>query len=124
VLDELNADLLLDTGTITATGVRDDNQGGTVAIWALSWPEQDAAGVSPVEIRAFFGIGFLHPHPRGGTLGDWPLNVFDQEQAKAELPKLRAIASADIQNLVLQTGGDYRIIPAVLESRRPSVEKH
>jgi hypothetical protein len=124
VLDELNADLLLDTGTITATGVRDDNQGGTVAIWALSWPEQDAAGVSPVEIRAFFGIGFLHPHLRGGTLGDWPLNVFDQEQAKAELPKLRAIASADIQNLVLQTGGDHRIIPAVLESRRPSVEKH
>jgi hypothetical protein len=124
VLDELNADLLLDTGTMTATGVRDDNQGGTVAIWALSWPEQDAAGVGPIELRAYFGIGFLHPHLRGGTLGDWPLNVFDREQAEAELPTLRAIASADIQNLVLQTGGDYRIIPAVLGRRRPSEKRH
>jgi hypothetical protein len=117
VLDELNADLLLGTGTVSVTGVRGDDRGGTVAVWALSWPEQGAAGVRPVEIRAYFGIGFLHPHLRGGTLGDWPLNVFDEEQAAAELPTLRAIASADIHNLVFQTGGDYRIIPAVLKRR-------
>jgi hypothetical protein len=123
VLDELNADLLLDTGVVTVTGVRGDDHGGTVAVWALSWPEQDAAGVSPVEIRAYFGIGFLHPHLRGGTLGDWPLNVFDEEQAAAELPTLRAIASADIHNLVFQSGGDYRIIPAVLKARRPGEEE-
>jgi hypothetical protein len=122
VLDELNTDLLLDTGTVTATAIRGDGGGGKVAIWALSWPEQDAAGVSPVEIRAYFGIGFLHPHLRGGTLGDWPLNVFNEAQAQAELPTLRAIASADIHNLVFQTGGDYRIIPAVLKRRTPSEE--
>ena len=115
VLDELNADLLLDTGTVTVTGVQDDGSGGQVAVWALSWPEQKAAEVSPIEIRAYFGIGFLHPHLRGAALGDWPLNVFDEEQAAAELPTLRAIASADIHNLVFQTGGDYRIIPAVLK---------
>ena len=122
VLDEINADLLLDTGTVTVTGVRGDARGGKVAVWALSWPEQDAAGVGPVEIRAYFGIGFLHPHLRGGTLGDWPLNAFNEEQAAAELPTLRAIASADIHNLVFQTGGDYRIIPAVLQRRGPSEE--
>ena len=64
-----------------------------------------------------FGIGFLHPHLRGATLGDWPLNVSNEERAAAELPTLRAIASADIHNLVFQTGGDYRIIPAVLSGR-------
>jgi hypothetical protein len=114
-LGEINTVLLLDTGEVTATGTRTDVSGGSLAVWALSWPEQRAAGVPPVEIRAYFGIGFLHPHLRGGTLGDWPLNVFDEEQAAAELPTLRAIAAADIHNLVFKTGGDYRVIPAVLK---------
>jgi hypothetical protein len=38
--------------------------------------------------------------------------------AAAELPMLRAIASADIHNLVFETGGDYGIIPATL-NRQP-----
>lgn len=117
VLDELNTEPLLDTGTVSVTGVQDDGNGGQVAVWALAWPEQKAAGLSPIEIRAYFGIGFLHPHLRGATLGDWPLNVSNEERAAAELPTLRAIASADIHNLVFQTGGDYRIIPAVLSGR-------
>jgi hypothetical protein len=111
-LDEINTHLLLDSGKVTATGVGRDVSGDALAVWALSWPEQHAAGVHPIEIRAYFGIGFLHPHLQGATLGDWPLNVFDEEQAAAELPVLRAIASAEIHNLVFQTGGDYRIIPA------------
>jgi hypothetical protein len=114
-LDEINTDLLLDTGEVTATGVR--RVGADVdAIWALSWPEQDAAGIDPIIIWAFYGAGFLHPHLRGGTVGDWPLNVFDEEQAAAELPTLRAIASAEIHNLVFQR--DYRIIPAVSSGSR------
>jgi hypothetical protein len=113
-LDEIDTNLLLNTGKVTATGVRRCLRAGVSAVWALSWPEQGAAGVNPIEIRAYYGIGFLHPHLQGGTVGDWPLNVFDEEQAAAELPTLRAIASAEIHNLVFQTGGDYRIIPAVL----------
>jgi hypothetical protein len=46
----------------------------------------------------------LHPHLRSGTVGDWPLNVYDEEQATAELPTLRAMAAADLHNLVLQLG--------------------
>jgi len=56
---------------------------------------------------------------RSGTVGDWPLNVFDEEQAAAELPTLRAIASTDIHNLVFHLGGDVRIIPAILDGRTP-----
>jgi hypothetical protein len=45
--------------------------------------------------------------------------VFDEEQAAAELPTLRAMASADLHNLVFQLGGDYRVIPAILNGQTP-----
>jgi hypothetical protein len=113
-LNEIDADLLLDTGEITATGVRRSATGGLDSVWALSWPQQRAARIEPIVIRAYFGSGSPHPHLRGGTVGDWPLNVFDEHQATAELATLRVIAAAEIHNLVFQTGGDYRIIPALL----------
>ena len=43
-------------------------------------------------------------------MGTWPLNVSDDEQARAELPVMRAIAAADLHNLVFQR--DFRIVPA------------
>jgi hypothetical protein len=114
-LEELNTDLLLGTGELTFTGVRRSADGGSEAVWALSWPEQQAAGIEPVLIRAYFGSGFAHPHLQSSTVGDWPLNVFDEDQAAAELPTLRAMAAADIHNLVFQLGGDVRIIPATVK---------
>jgi hypothetical protein len=116
-LDEINIDLLLDTGRVAATGVRHSTDGGLDAVWTLSWPGQQAAGIKPIVIRAYFGLGFVHPHLQGGTVGDWPLNVYDDEQAAAELPTLRAVAAADIHNLVFQVAGDIRIIPATIEER-------
>ena len=114
-LEEINTYLLLDTGEVTATGVRRSADGGIDAVWALSWPEQQAAGLKPVVIRAYFGPGFAHPHLQSGSVGDWPLNVFDEEQAAMELSTLRAMAAADIHNLVFQLGGDVRIIPATVK---------
>jgi hypothetical protein len=114
-LEEINAELLLGTGEISATGVRGSADGGVEAVWELSWPEQRAAGIKPIVIRAYFGAGFAHPHLQSGTVGDWPLNVFDEEQAAAELPNLRAMAAADVHNLVFQVGGDVRIIPATVK---------
>jgi hypothetical protein len=114
-LEEINTYLLLGTGEVTATGVRESADGGPEAIWALTWPEQRAAGIEPIVIRAYFGAGFAHPHLQGATVGDWPLNVFDEEQAAEELPTLRAIAAADVHNLVFQLGGDVRIIPATVK---------
>jgi hypothetical protein len=114
-LEEINTCLLLGTGEVTATGVRGSADAGLDAVWALSWPEQQAAGIKPVIIRAYYGVGFAHPHLQSGTVGDWPLNVFDEEQAAIELPTLRAMAAADLHNLVFQVGGDVRIIPATVE---------
>ena len=116
-LNEINAHLLLGTGKVTATGVRTSASGGVNAVWALSWPEQRATGINSIVIDAFYGSGFPHPHLRGGTLGDWPLNVFTREQAADQLPTLRAIAAADLHNLVFQR--DYRIVPATV-SGQPS----
>jgi hypothetical protein len=115
-LEEIDTDLLLGTGEMTATGVRRRGD-GVDAIWALSWPEQQAAGINPIVIRAYYSSGAHHPHLQGGTVGDWPLNVFDETQAAAALPTLRAVASADLHNLVLQR--DYRIIPAILNGWTP-----
>ena len=114
-LDELNAHLLLDTGSVVATGLRRDDDGGLSASWNLVWPEQQAAGIAPVTLLAHYGIGFHHPHLRGATVGDWPLNIFTPRDASDQLPMLRDVVTADLHNLVFQA--DYRIIPAVI---RPS----
>jgi hypothetical protein len=118
VLTEMNTNLLLDTGQLTETGLRRTADGGLIASWALGWPEQRAAGVEPIALQAYFGGGFHHPHLRGTTVHDWPLNVFSAEDAAAQLSVLRAIASADLHNLVYLA--EYRIVPAVTVSLSPS----
>jgi hypothetical protein len=111
VLDETNRYLLRGTGERSATGLgRVD--GGLVAQWLLSWPEQRAAELPALAIVAHYGRALHHPHLRGVTVGDWPLNVFGDADAAAELPTLRSIVAADIHNLVFQR--DYRIIPATV----------
>ena len=114
VLTEMNTSLLLDTGKLTETGLLRTADGGLSASWSLSWPEQRAAGVAPIMLQAYFGGGFHHPHLRGTTVRDWPLNVFTNEDAAAQLSILRAIASSDLHNLVYRA--DYRIVPAVTAS--------
>lgn len=114
VLEEMNDALLLGTGRIGDSGVQASPDGGVEAAWTLSWPEQRAAGVPPVTLQATYGSGFHHPHLRGATVGHWPLNVFDDEQAAAEIAVLRAIAAADLHNLVFQR--DYRLIPATTQA--------
>lgn len=110
-LGEVNDDLLLGTGEILATGMRSDDD-GLDAVWSLTWPEQRDAGLSPIVLRAFYGTGFHHPHLRGRTVHDWPLNVFTEEQAAAKLTAFREIAAAELHNLVFEA--DYRIIPATM----------
>jgi len=59
---------------IVGGGLRRTPDGGLNASRALSWPEQRAAGVEPIVLDA-------HPHPRGTTVHDWPLNVPNEQKA-------------------------------------------
>jgi NAD(P)-dependent dehydrogenase (short-subunit alcohol dehydrogenase family) len=111
VLTEMNTSLLFDTGQLTETGLRRTADGGLTASWTLSWPEQQAAGVEPIALQAYFGGSFHHPHLRGTTVHDWPLNVFTDEDAAAQLSIFRAIVSSDLHNLVYLA--DDRIVPAM-----------
>jgi len=77
---------------VTESGLRRTSDGGLNASWTLTWPEQRAAGIEPIVLQAYFGAGFHHPHLRGTTVRDWPLNVFGEEDAAAQLSILRAIA--------------------------------
>lgn len=113
-LAEINEALLLASGTITASGVSRSPSGDLSAVWTLSWPEQQQARIPPISLEASFGHGFHHPHLHGATVGVWPLNVFSYADGAAELPTLRAIAAADLHNLVFQS--DYRIVPAITRS--------
>src|SRR5437660_2192864 len=111
VLTEINMSLLLDTGQLSETGIRRAADGGLNASWALSWPEQQAAGIEPIVLQAHFGSGFHHPHLRGTTVHD----LFCEEDAAAQLSILRAIASSDLHNLVYLS--DYRIVTVVTANR-------
>lgn len=113
VLAEFDAHLLAGTGQIDATGLHRDATGGLIASWLLTWPEQRAANLVPISLIATYGAGFHHPHLRGATIGEWPLNVADPAHATELIPVLRTIAGADIHNLVFQVSGDWRIIPAL-----------
>src|SRR5438094_9576830 len=68
VLAEIDEGLLLGTGTVGFTGVIPSSDGGVVASWTLSWPEQRDADIDPVTISAFYGRGFHHPHLMGATV--------------------------------------------------------
>lgn len=109
VLQEVNRHLLAGTGDIAASGVR-RGPDGVAAQWTLSWPEQRDTDLPPLGLVAHYGTGFHHPHLRGVTVGEWPLNVFTAADAAEQVPTLRAIVTADLHNLVFQR--DFRIVPA------------
>ncbi|MFC7589158.1 hypothetical protein ACFQYP_39855 [Nonomuraea antimicrobica] len=115
-LDEANADLLLGTGEVVASGVTRSREGGLNAMWSLTWPEQRESGVQPIAVVAHYGRDFHHPHLRGNTVGDWPLNVFDEADAAGQLDTLRVIAAGDAHNLVFQES--YRLMPAATAPAR------
>ena len=99
VLTEMNKSLLLDTGHLTETGLQRSTDGGLSASWALSWPEQQAAGIQPIVLQAYFGGGFHHPHLRGTMVRDWP--------ARFGFSCLIFAASS----LCLKIGGDAEFLP-------------
>jgi hypothetical protein len=113
VLEEADQVLLTGTGRIVDTGVQREDDGTLARAWTLSWPEQEQRGIAPVTLRAWFGGGFHHPHLRGATVHDWPLNIYAEADALDLVPVLRSVVAADLHNLVFQA--DWRIIPSATE---------
>lgn len=72
---------------------------------------------APLTLHAHYGADFHHPHLRGATVAEWPLNVSSPGQAAELLPTFRAILAADLHNLVFQR--DWRIVPALRDTHRP-----
>jgi hypothetical protein len=110
VLEEVDEVVLRSTGEIADSGTQREDDGTLARAWTLSWPEQRQRGVAPVTLRAWFGAGFHHPHLRGATVHDWPLNVYVEGDAADLLPVLRSVVAADLHNLVFQA--DWRLIPS------------
>lgn len=109
VLNEMNEALLLGQGSVEDTGTV-QTLDGQLCSWTLSWEKQRSLALPPVSLHAYYGRGFHHPHLRGGTVREWPMNVFTDQQAADEVPLLRSIASADLHNLVFIA--DFTIVPA------------
>jgi hypothetical protein len=118
VLGETNDTFLHGSGEISLWPVAvDEGTGDAVASWTLSWPEQRSARnvrvegeVAPIQVIALFARGFTHPHLRGSTAGNWPLQVLDEEDAERQEPIVRAIVEAELHERIFE--GTWRIIPA------------
>ncbi len=124
VLAETDEVFLDGTGTVSARREA-DGEGGVVYRWELSWPRQrsavgrDGGPVAPVQVIAHFRRSFNHPHLRGSTAGDWPLQVLDADDVRRQEPILRAIVEAEFHQRIFE--GRWPIVPAaVREYGEPS----
>lgn len=114
VLLETNDTFLEATGEITTRRVEHDD-GSVEERWELSWPLQREAvarhggPVDPVQVIAWFRRSFNHPHLRGSTAGDWPLQVLTAEDAARQEPIVRAIVEAELHQRIYE--GRWPVVP-------------
>jgi hypothetical protein len=114
VLAETDETFLESTGEITTREVEHDD-GSVEQRWELSWPRQREATsrhggpVDPVQVIAWFRRSFNHPHLRGSTAGDWPLQVLTTEDAARQEPIVRAIVEAELHQRIYE--GRWPVLP-------------
>ena len=105
------------TGKVTRRSVEDDD-GSVAEHWELSWPRQrdavsrDGGPVPPVQVIAWFRRSFNHPHLRGSTAGDWPLQVTTTEDAARQAPIVHAIVEAELHQRIYE--GRYPVMPVAV----------
>jgi hypothetical protein len=107
-LQELSQDWLDGTGEISRTDTSDDPEGHLVTRWSLSWPDQQAAGIEPVQIAARYAPGRLHPHLGATRARDWPMTVLDGADAARQLPLLRLLAESELHQRIFDA--DWRVV--------------
>jgi hypothetical protein len=121
VLEETNATFLDGTGTVERRAVTVEAGSDALAAWEMSWPEQrrtanvrSGGGVGPIQVVALFAAGFTHPHLRGSSAGNWPLQVVNEADAERQEPIVRAIVEAELHERVFE--GTWRIVPSFVRS--------
>ncbi|MGH4019263.1 MAG: hypothetical protein ACRDT0_08510, partial [Pseudonocardiaceae bacterium] len=89
----------------------------------LSWPRQreatsrDGGPVAPIQVIAWFRRSFNHPHLRGSTAGDWPLQVLSADDAARQEPIVRAIVEAELHQRIFE--GRWPVVPAAVRKHGP-----
>lgn len=116
-LGELSDTWLAGEGTVTRTDTADDPEGHLVTRWSLRWPDQEAAGVAPVQVAARFAPGRLHPHLGATRARDWPMAVDDAADAARQLPLLRLLAESELHQRVFEA--DWRIVTGYRRQHEP-----
>ncbi|MGH4024288.1 MAG: hypothetical protein ACRDRV_06855 [Pseudonocardiaceae bacterium] len=117
VFNQASVTFLESTGEITRRTVEDDD-GSVNEHWELSWPRQrnatsrDGGPVPPVQVIAWFRRSFNHPHLRGSTAGDWPLQVTTTEDAARQEPIVRAIVEAELHQRIFE--GRWGVMPVAV----------
>jgi hypothetical protein len=85
---------------------------GALVAGAASGTNVRAGGtVQPVQVVAWFAAGFTHPHFRGSRVGNWPLQVLTEQDARRQEPIVRAIVEAEVHERIFE--GTWRIIPGL-----------
>lgn len=123
VLDDTDARFLDGTGEVAQRRAEDED-GSVTTRWELSWPQQreatgrDGGPVAPVRVIAMFRRSFNHPHLRGSTAGDWPMQVTSHIDAARQEPIVRAIVEAELHQRIFE--GRWAVVPvAVRRFGRP-----
>jgi hypothetical protein len=119
ILEEVSANYLEGTGTVTRHPSADNDAGDRVASWELSWPEQRAAvdrqrpeggPVGPVRVIAWFGARFTHGHLSGSDgVGHWPMQVLDEADARRQATVIRVIVERELHEVIYR--GNWHAIP-------------
>jgi len=122
VLEGTDRTFLDGTGEISLRSIALDD-GGVAAHWELSWPRQreavsrDGGAVPPIRVIAWFRRSFTHPHLRGSTAGDWPLQVLSAADAERQEPIVRAIVEAELHQRIFE--GRWAVVPRAVREHGP-----
>jgi hypothetical protein len=130
IFEEVNADYLDGTGTVTHHPPADDEKGDRTASWELSWPEQRAAvdrqrpeggPVGPARVIAWFGARFTHGHLAGSdAVGHWPMQVLDEADARRQATVIRVILERELHEIIFR--GNWHVMPAYAREVRAAGE--
>ncbi len=91
--------------------------------WRLTWPALEAShhrftgeALGPIRVVAYLREQHIHGHLRGEFLGDWPLQVTSDDDARRQIPNVLSAIEGDLHEKIFLTAGDWRLVPSYAAS--------